>query len=603
MTAGSRTDAFILQALVHPEPGISTATALYYRMVGEGSPLPEGAGFDLGPEARLTFDTYFNAFDAGEWVAACGLETLAFRLEGEGRVRLSIIRSDPRGGFAGRRVDETLAEEVDVILAPGAPCQVDLSAHLPEGARVLHAEIVASEEGARITSGQFVTHDTPKAWPRLAISVTTFRREEAVQATARRLAAFLAGFEHGDHVWMQVVDNGKSAEIVSGDHVRVFPNENLGGAGGFARGLIEARAAGATHCLFMDDDASFHVENIRRTYAFLALARDPATALAGAMITNTRKYEMFENGAIFDGVCRPQHQETDLRDREDTYRMLFRATQPLPDNAYGGWWYFAFPIQHARHLPFPFFVRGDDSGFSLANRFHIRTLNGVVSFQDSFGEKENPLIHYLDARYHLLHHIVFPDLDRGALRNAFVPLRLVLRSIARFHYEAAEAQLMAMRDVMQGPDFFLENADMARRREDLKALTKTETWRDLDVRPTRIRRHNKVIDKLWALTLNGLFLPFFGRWGARRVVRLSMRGPLWPMLGAREVTFVGRATGKGYTVAFDRRRGFALLREALREARRLQRSHASLVAAYRGRYDEITSEATWKRLLGLTRSD
>jgi len=208
-------------------------------------------------------------------------------------------------------------------------------------------------------------------------------------------------------------------------------------------------------------------------------------------------------------------------------------------------------------------------------------------------------VHYLDARYHLLHHIVFAKLDRGRRGNALVPLRLILRSIAKFHYEAAEAQLMAVRDVMSGPDFFLENADMATRSDDLKALTRNEVWRDTQARPTPLRGNSLIGDRLWAITLNGHLLPFFGRFGARRVIRSSMRGPIWPVWGAREITYVNRATGKGYTVALDRKRGLRLLWLALRDARALYRAHSALVAEYRNRYGELTSEATWKSLLGL----
>ncbi len=404
---------------------------------------------------------------------------------------------------------------------------------------------------------------------------------------------------------MQVVDNGASAEVPETAHLRYIANANLGGAGGFARGMMEARAAGASHCLFMDDDASFHMENIRRTYALLSFVKDTTTAIAGAMITNTRKYEMWENGAIFDGICRPRNIHTDLRKPDKLFKLLFRAAKPLPDNGYGGWWYFAFPLEHARYYPFPFFVRGDDSGFSLANRFRIRTLNGIVSFQDSFGEKETPLINYLDARYHLMHHLVFKDLQRGPWRTAMVPLRLIVKSIVRFHYEAAEAQLLAMRDVMEGPDFFLANADMAERRARLGALYVNERWRRFDPqnRPTRLRKPNWLADRLWALTLNGHFLPLFQRFGAKRVLRLSLRGPGWPIWGAREISYVNRATNMGYTVRIDRKRGLSLLAQAVRQARALVRAYPALVAEYRDRYAEVTSEETWRRLLNIEARD
>ncbi|RME13978.1 MAG: hypothetical protein D6801_10160, partial [Alphaproteobacteria bacterium] len=94
-------------------------------------------------------------------------------------------------------------------------------------------------------------------------------------------------------------------------------------------------------------------------------------------------------------------------------------------------------------------------------------------------------------------------------------------------------------------------------------------------------------------------LPFFGLFGAKRVLRLSLRGPLWPLWGARQITYINRASHMGYTVTFQRWRGLRLLGQALAQAAALARAHRALIAEYRGRYDEMTSEATWRKLLGL----
>ncbi len=220
--------------------------------------------------------------------------------------------------------------------------------------------------------------------PGLLISITTFKREKAVRHTVARLDQFLSDTQLGDRVHTFVVDNGRSAEIESNDHVTLIENQNLGGAGGFARGLLEARKRDFTHCLFMDDDASFHMENIYRTYIFLALATESRTAVAGAMINNSHKWRMWENGAVFDRFCHPQFIGTDLRLRDEIFRMEFESVYNNANGYYGGWWYFAFPLQHVEHFPYPFFVRGDDINFSLANDFLIHTLNGVTSFQDDF---------------------------------------------------------------------------------------------------------------------------------------------------------------------------------------------------------------------------
>jgi galactofuranosylgalactofuranosylrhamnosyl-N-acetylglucosaminyl-diphospho-decaprenol beta-1,5/1,6-galactofuranosyltransferase len=585
-SAPDRPDETRLQALVFPEAELAAHPALYARLSGGARFTPDGLSLDTG--AIAGFDTYFNAFDAGEWRAATTVDALGFRLEGEGPVTVRLLLSFPDG-----REKELAAQEA--TLAPGKPQRISLG---PVGSGIIHAEITA-RGAARIIGGGFTTPDAPPAWPRLTIAITTFRREQAVAATARRLDAFLRAYAHANSIEVLIVDNGGTAEIAPTAHIRRVVNANLGGAGGFARGLIEARACGASHCLFMDDDAMFHMENLARTHAFLAFARDPATALAGAMITNTHPHQVWENGAVFDGICHPLHNRTDLADRAALYAMLFAAADPLPVNGYGGWWYFAFPVDHARHDPFPFFVRGDDSGFSLANPFSIRTLNGVVSFQDAFGEKETPLIHYLDLRYHLVHHLVFESLDRGPLGTAWVALQLILRSVAKFHYASAEAQLIALDDVLSGPDFFLANADMSARRAEIAALSGPETFRPIDAAPVPAQRRGLVRELAWALTLNGHLVPLHAWFGDDRVLPLAQRGPIWPIFGARSLTYVDPENSTGYTMRQSKRRGLALAGRGLARSITLMRRSRALKALYRGRYDDITREATWRKLLGL----
>lgn len=576
----------VLHSFVFPEPALAADLSLYAKL--SGAARFEAGGLVLGDGAMAQFDTYFNLFNADLWGEATRVQTIGLQLTGDGPVSVILRRAQADG------TDEAIAE-INLTLTE----HPQLLALGEMGPGLLYADIAARGAPARLASAAFVTDDEGADWPEMLVAITTFRREEAVAATARRLEHFLAGYRRGGDINVVVVDNGASAQIEETSHVHRVDNPNLGGAGGFARGLIEAREAGASHCLFMDDDATFHMENLARTHAFLAFAHDPATAIAGAMITNTHTHQIWENGAVFDGICHPLFNRTDLADREALFSMLFAATEPLGENGYGGWWFFAFPLAFTTHLPFPFFVRGDDSGFSLANPFSIRTLNGVVSFQDAFGEKETPLIHYLDLRYHLIHHLTFESLERGPLGTAWVAFQLILRSIAKFHYASARAQLIALDDVLAGPDFFDQNADMRARRAEIGAFSAPESPGPIEAEPVPAVRGNKLVEAFWAITLNGHLLPFHTRFGDDRVLPQSQRGPIWPIFGARSLTFVDAESATGYSVRLERRRGLGLMMRALGRSLTLMARLGKLRAQYRGRYDEITSEDSWRRRLGL----
>jgi len=586
-----------LQNFITPEPEICTESALYSQEDGPVALDYDSGHYVLPRSSRLSFDTYFNLFDLSAWSQRCTLDGLYLEFRGTGEVEIQITHA--RAG----RSDEVILQTI-ATWAEDTPHLLDLSHLAQENAQgVLYVRLTALSDRVLLKAARFATQRLPASLPQLTVSITTFKREAEVQATVARLERFLVDFPYGDQIRVQVVDNGKSADIQPSQYVTPYPNRNLGGAGGFARGLLEAEAAGASHCLFMDDDASFHMENIARTYMFLALAKAPNTAVAGAMINTTHKWAMWENGAWFNGACRPLANGTDLREPEDVLQMQFDSAGPKPDTLYGGWWFFAFPLAHVMHHPFPFFVRGDDISFSLANQFDIQTLNGVVSFQDDFTEKESAQTLYLDIRNHIIQHLTIDRLARSPLGTAKVPLRFILRSLLRMHYSTAEAQLMAWRDVMSGPQFFDDNIDMSTRRAAIKELTTDEVWQPIAQEPqgeshkrlTRLARPLRT--KVGLLTLNGHLIPFWSRLGSKLRLEIKHRGLVYYALGAAQVTYLNTNRDKAYTLHHSKRRFFSILWDAVKTTRAFCRDFDQIQAAYRSGYKDRTTKAYWAKTL------
>lgn len=584
-----------LQGLIWPEQGICTERDLYIRLeAGAGMSGSERAvHFTAGGKA--SFNTWFNLFNVGKWSRNCALGDLSLSLTGKGRFELTVFLALPERSW------ERVANEV-VTLSGDAPAHLDLSHvfDIPFDEGVLYFEMRALRNGI-LTDASWHTSDTPRRIPDLMLSITTFKREAAVERTVRRFARFIAESDLKDHIRLTVVDNGKSAKIENGPHVRSVQNENLGGAGGFSRGLIEARNTGATHCLFMDDDASVHMESIERTWTMLAYAIDPATAIAGSMINASHRWAIWENGAVFNTRCIPLHMGVDLRDPIKAFGMEFDTTGPAPANFYGGWWYFAFPVDQVKHMPFPFFVRGDDVSFSLAHDFNILTLPGVVSFQDSFTDKESPLTWYLDLRSHMAHHLSLPSMEIGPLRTYKIAVWFFMRNILRSHYETLSAVNLAVEDVLRGPDFFAENADMAQRRADIKALTHDETWAPLDPsRPADRRWFNperRLIRLFFKLTLNGQFLPFFRLFGNRITLAAEDRASIRKVWGASRITYLDASKKKAYTVTHSKMKG---LKEGWRlfvNGVRFTLRYKALRDQWRDGYARLASDRFWNDAL------
>lgn len=579
-----------LQNIVFPDPDICTEIDLYVRLnnlVGLDRP-NETLQFCAGGVAD--FGTYFNALSIGKWHKACGLDNLWLELTGSGTLELEIFHALPDQSWN--------IQQCEIVTLDGAPALIDISRYSDTSEKgMLYFRLKALSD-AQITDARFTTERVLPALPRLAVSITTFKREAAVQNTVSRLESFLQGYEHKDNIHIFVVDNGKSAQITESAQTSYYPNDNLGGAGGFARGLQTAIKRDFTHVLFTDDDAAFPMESLHRSFVFLALASDSRTAIAGAMINNTHKWAMWENGAWFDRKCHPLHSHLDLRDLGALAHMEFTSERDHYDTMYGGWWFFAFPVEHAKFHPYPFFVRGDDVSFSIANDFNITLLNGVVSFQDGFIEKENPQTWYLDLRSHMAHHLSLESMEIGSTGVSKIAIMFLLRNLVKFQYDTMETCLLAWEDVMKGPQFFLDNKDMAERRGRIKSMVKNEVWRAVDPQQLQqVASPHRHIPRwklaLYKFSLNGHLLPLLGMGIGPVVLAPQERGNLHVIWGARAVTYLNTDRNMAYTTKRSAARGLGLMWRATKMFFKFRAAYPKLVKDYRETYPKIAGQDYW----------
>lgn len=589
-----KSQGMVLQSLLWPEQGVITEHPMFYRLTGPAAFSDDRNEIHFGADGHASFDTAANLFNIGKWWRSAKIEDLHLRLTGAGRFELVVFQVIPDRSW------EQLAHRI-VTLAPD--CDIDLShfQRLPV-AGVLFFTLKALDSG-HLADACWLTHQQPRQLPQIALSITTFKREDAVQKTVARFKAFMTRTTLAPHLHLIVVDNGQSAAITVSDHVTPLPNRNLGGSGGFARGLAEAETRGATHCIFMDDDASIPLGAIERVWAFLAFAEDPGTAVSGALAMANHRWAIWESGATFNRRCHPQWSGTDMRDFGQVLRMEIETTRPQPQNFYGGWWFFAFPIAYLRHRPFPFFVRGDDISFSLANKFNIFTLPGVVCFQDAdFSDKESLHTLYLDLRSHLIHHLALPDLDIGRLPTIGVAASFFVQSLLQCHYETQQALILAVQDVLHGPDFFAENADMSNRRATLTRLRQTEAWNPIQTALPRSRIRINLHGPGWRarfwrlalnLSLNGYFLPFFGYWGNHITLRAGQRGDVGAHWGAARITYISSDGSQSFTVQHSKWRALAQAVQMAQSLMKLALGYNAIKSRWQSSYPTLASAEFW----------
>jgi len=582
----------MLQRLTLPKPE-TAEPLLYARLVGESRVVADGVVLASG--AQVSFDTSFGVFAAGRWRRVSTVNQLSVEVRASGIGVVEVV------AVTGAR--EEVVAHASLPRGEGAPTSVVLPLEPLQQSKHGTYFVRVRADGGEVcmTGGQWITSDAPAHDVRLSLSITTFNRQEYVRKTVHnvlQLESELAALTGRLRVF--VVDNAQNVTFDAAPNapLQVVPNGNLGGAGGFARGLMELRKQGwATHVLFMDDDITLEPEALVRTMALFAFARDPKLCVHGAMLSEERPWLQFEAGSeySFRSIYPLQAlgREDDLRTRE----LAITDAPEIPFD-YTAWWYTAFPINITKDNPLPVFVRGDDVGFGLMHTGkHSITLNGVIVWHADFGLKNNPSSLYYESRnLALVDTLVFDKHHWWNLAYRFASFGF--RNLFSMRYASTEYMLKGLNAFLAGPEVWMK-IDHAALHDELRVCAEERpqplTGDLLNIAP-RQPRHKvlRVFGFLFALLLvGGYIIP--------RPLRLRRHG-----IGPIDARAVGVATlrnsilyrhdriADGYVVQRDTKRFWKLLGEVAGSIVRIATSYNRLKREYRAAYPLMVSDAAWE---------
>lgn len=299
---------------------------------------------------------------------------------------------------------------------------------------------------------------------KLALCTTTFLKEDYIVPNIDLVKReILSGDDTlAQNFHMFVVDNGRTldAAALSDDGVSVLPNANVGGSGGFARGMMEVleRDEGFTHVLLMDDDVSISTESLKRTYNLLCLAtgkyRD--AFINGAMLIAEEPNRQFEDVSYVTntGVYRKVKSTKYYVDQQRYIVRNEHINVEVP-NAYGAWWFSCIPVKEIERigLPLPLFVRGDDVEYGLRAQATYMTMNGICVWHDGFMGRFRASVDGYQYVRNLLIMIAMTECasDQWFLRRIERGVRLQVRAMA---YDAADLYLDGLEDYLKGPEHF-----------------------------------------------------------------------------------------------------------------------------------------------------
>jgi galactofuranosylgalactofuranosylrhamnosyl-N-acetylglucosaminyl-diphospho-decaprenol beta-1,5/1,6-galactofuranosyltransferase len=407
--------------------------------------------------AFSSFDTYFNSFSIGKWQYYTKLESLYLKLRFKGKFSIRIISSL----LSDDEITSNLIYKSDV--ADNNECLIEVPiTRLTNGA--LYFTMEALESDSEFYGGEWCAcgEEEHVQDPKLALVICTFNREAYIEQTINLINDQLyghSGSSQEGNLYVYIIDNGESldAQKYTSANIRIVPNVNAGGVGGFARGMIEADADrdkyGLTHILLMDDDVKVHAEAIRRTLNFLKLIKpEYANAfIGGSMLRMDKPAIMHESGAVFDkrGYY-PLKPSLDLT----LWRNVLFNEIPESFN-YFGWWYCVIPMSlgFEENLPLPLFMRFDDVEYGLRNMKHGVALNGISIWHEPFERRHSSVLEYYFMRNFMIVGAINTPNNLFAVAN--VLSRKIVLGLLHYNYNECHQILDAVDDYYKGLDWLI----------------------------------------------------------------------------------------------------------------------------------------------------
>ncbi|MCE5301673.1 MAG: hypothetical protein LLF97_01030 [Planctomycetaceae bacterium] len=596
-----------LQNIVFPNRELQDYPELFYHRHEVLKPTRNG----VQSEVRLVFDSYMNAFAVRKWRTYTDIGDLYLCLRFSGRARVSIHAAT----LYSRHWSETRPLASHELVSQGEQfCEIRLDE--PSDAMMLYFEIATTAgEKFELHDAYFGTAAPAHHDVRIAIVTCTYRRESYIQKNRERFCAFLdESPDRREAFHWYLVDNGRTlSPTIENDNIHLFPNKNTGGAGGFTRGMIEALRAEElfTHVLLMDDDLDFFTESFVRTYNLMRYVKPEHrnAFVGGSMFANNAPATIFETLSFRNGaLVQKLHCQLDAKRlhhvliNDQTPRNLFETPEANMDSA---WWYCCIPTDNLRSggLPLPLFIRFDDVEYSWRHhRAHHITLNGICVWHQAF-ENRSAASAAINERYFAPRNMFVLNamhIEGFGLRFPRYFFNFFKSCLAQYDYRSAEMLLVAMQDILRGPDCLRE--DPQKTMERLKTIPGPQSCPiAADQRPLFSEDLPPIGRKrrwLYRATFGGMLLP--ARFFAGDETHCASNRCDPPHFAVRQrVRVLDEATGQCTVREFQRGTIFRLTLRFFRLLWQMKRRYPSLRDQYRQAFPELTGMEFWSRYLEL----
>ena len=550
---------------------------------------------------KVNFMSYYNCIQVKRWSEYTGVKNFKLHLTMKGKATISVY------AIYSASVAVTYNPLVSQVVESDEVSEVVVN--IPETDKALVGFYMDTLEDTEIYSGYYsadIEEDRIRD-VNISLVTTTFKKQEYIKRNIDLIKSNVLydGSDLKGHMFVHVIDNDREldpSELDSED-LKVYMNNNVGGAGGFTRGMIEALELPKkpTHVLLMDDDVMVMPESLFRTYYLLRLLKDEYKKcfLSGAMFDYDIRQKQYEDVGFVHKAVKSAMDMRLLKNIVANENYSFNV-----DDAYAGWWYCCIPVEHIedRGLPLPVFVRGDDVEFSLRNKPGFIALNGICIWHVGFAGKFNAAMEL----YQVHRNSFVIQAASGICQDVDFLARvkgMFWKDITRFAYSNAELLIDSIEDYLKGPEYIMHLdgeqslKEHNAKNEKLVPLAELGYAGDLPTDPYKYESLNLFRKAMYVLTINGHLLPNFMLRRTPYIIAYDWFFVPGKNYMKKTLVAVNKNGGTGVRRTINRKRCFALIKRYRKVLAKYKKTHVEVEQAYRNAFDEMKTTKFWKEYL------
>lgn len=582
------------------------------------------------PGLRLCLGSYFNAFPASYWRRWTVVRSVRLVVNTSGVGAIIVYKSNSRGNrqrIESVRVSADHQQEV-----------FDLPLETFSDGGFYWFDLVAGTKTLVLESAQWWVLEGDQPHGTATFATTTLNKPDYVVKNLTAMSEDPGLLSVVDEVL--VIDQGTKKvadqagfDAVSsklGSKLEIVNQANLGGSGGFSRGMYEGATRGKSdYVILLDDDISLETESIIRLVTFADMCKTP-TLVGGHMFDLLNRTVLHTYGEIVD----PYYWQPALPHPDQELGLDFagdegglRATSWLhqrTDVDYNGWWMELIPVSVIKKigLSLPIFIKWDDAEYGLRAKEHgfpTVSLPGAAVWHVSWVDKDDLVgwQAYFHDRNRYISALLHSRFPRGGdiISNS---QRQDLKHLVSMQYYTVAGRLQAQRDLLAGPSHL--HGMLATKLPEIRAVagefsdsTLKKEYEDFPaVREPKPRRPRKtpVEESPLGKFVEGVkavarqFVPPRPGHEDNPQTEIAFKDNKWWNTAQWDSALVTNAEGTG--IAWYKREPAQMRRmlvESIANQTRILEEWPKLRDQYRAALPELVSFEAWERTFGITTSD